>query len=94
MPLSTGFLLHHRRVLHGYGSSTIRARSFSYVSLSHCAVYLRKPFSQKFYWNGMKLINTNRIRVNAMQARVQAGGAPLSRWETRFIANYKQDALK
>lgn len=42
----------------------------------------------------MKLINTNRLRVRAMHARVAAGGAPLSRWETRFIANYKRDALK
>ncbi len=42
----------------------------------------------------MKLINTNRQRVRAMHARVAAGGAPLSRWETRFIANYKRDALK
>ncbi|KAL1942708.1 hypothetical protein VTO73DRAFT_4948 [Trametes versicolor] len=48
----------------------------------------------KFYWNGVKLINTNRLRVRAMHARVAAGGAPLSRWETRFIANYKRDALK
>ncbi|KAI0743909.1 hypothetical protein C8Q80DRAFT_1272536 [Daedaleopsis nitida] len=48
----------------------------------------------KFYWNGVKLINTNRLRVRAIEARVKAGGAPLSRWETRFIANYKLDALK
>ncbi|KAI1796342.1 hypothetical protein LXA43DRAFT_1157234 [Ganoderma leucocontextum] len=48
----------------------------------------------KFYWNGMKLINVNRKRVRAMQARVKSGGEPLSRWETRFIANYNRDALK
>ncbi|KAI0356304.1 hypothetical protein OH77DRAFT_1495632 [Trametes cingulata] len=48
----------------------------------------------KFYWNGVKLINTHRLRVRAINARVKAGGAPLSRWEARFIANYKQDALK
>ncbi|KAI8969574.1 hypothetical protein BD414DRAFT_510907 [Trametes punicea] len=48
----------------------------------------------KFYWNGLKLINTHRIRVRAINARVKAGGAPLSRWEARFIANFKRDALK
>ncbi|KAL7281191.1 hypothetical protein ACG7TL_004499 [Trametes sanguinea] len=48
----------------------------------------------KFYWNGVKLINTHRKRVRDINARVKAGGAPLSRWETRFIANYKRDALK
>ncbi|KAI0661244.1 hypothetical protein C8Q70DRAFT_1130735 [Cubamyces menziesii] len=48
----------------------------------------------KFYWNGVKLINTHRIRVRAINARVKSGGAPLSRWESRFIANYKRDALK
>ncbi|KAJ3011915.1 hypothetical protein NUW54_g2023 [Trametes sanguinea] len=48
----------------------------------------------KFYWNGIKLINTHRKRVRDINARVKAGGAPLSRWETRFIANYKRDALK
>ena len=42
----------------------------------------------------MKLVNTNRIRVKQIKARVQSGGAPLARWETRFMANYKQDALK
>ena len=50
--------------------------------------------SYKFYWNGVKLINTHRVRVRAINARVKAGGAPLSRWESRFIANYKRDALK
>ncbi|KAI0829811.1 hypothetical protein BC628DRAFT_1314151 [Trametes gibbosa] len=48
----------------------------------------------KFYWNGIKLINTHRLRVRDINARVKAGGAPLSRWEARFIANYKRDALK
>ncbi|CDO72765.1 hypothetical protein BN946_scf184994.g18 [Trametes cinnabarina] len=48
----------------------------------------------KFYWNGIKLINTHRKRVRDINARVKAGGPPLSRWETRFIANYKRDALK
>ncbi|KAI0644652.1 hypothetical protein C8Q79DRAFT_1104954 [Trametes meyenii] len=48
----------------------------------------------KFYWNGVKLINTHRKRVRAINARVKAGGPPPSRWETRFIAEYKRDALK
>ncbi|OCH91805.1 hypothetical protein OBBRIDRAFT_811989 [Obba rivulosa] len=48
----------------------------------------------KFYLRGLKLIWTNRNRVQEMQARVKAGGPPLSRWETRFIQTYKQDALK
>ncbi|GJE96721.1 LETM1 domain-containing protein [Phanerochaete sordida] len=48
----------------------------------------------KFYVRGLKLINTNRKRANAMRERVQNGGPPLSRWETRFIRTYKEDALK
>lgn len=51
-------------------------------------------FPQKFYWNGVKLINTNRRRVRDIEARIKAGGAPLTRWESRFIATYKLDALK
>ncbi|PIL34099.1 transporter [Ganoderma sinense ZZ0214-1] len=49
---------------------------------------------QKFYWNGIKLINVNRKHVRVIQARANGGGKPLTRWETRFIANYKRDALK
>ncbi|KAH9940521.1 uncharacterized protein BXZ73DRAFT_98951 [Epithele typhae] len=48
----------------------------------------------KFYWNGVKLVNSNRLRVKAIQARIKGGGAPLSRWETRFIATNRQDILK
>ncbi|TBU22845.1 hypothetical protein BD311DRAFT_769649 [Dichomitus squalens] len=48
----------------------------------------------KFYWNGVKLINVNRKRVRDIQARVKGGGDPLTRWEARFIANFRQDALK
>ncbi|KAI0717228.1 hypothetical protein C8T65DRAFT_641772 [Cerioporus squamosus] len=63
------------------------------------AGWVRKLYHQgkelfKFYWNGVKLINTHRKRVRDIEARVKSGGAPLSRWEARFIANYKQDALK
>ncbi|KAI0915650.1 hypothetical protein AcW1_003802 [Taiwanofungus camphoratus] len=48
----------------------------------------------KFYWRGIKLINTNRRRAREMQERVRAGGPPLTRWETRFIRTHKQDVLK
>ncbi|RDX50026.1 hypothetical protein OH76DRAFT_1402873 [Lentinus brumalis] len=63
------------------------------------ASWVRKLYHQgkelfKFYWNGVKLINTHRKRVRDIEARVKSGGAPLSRWEQRFIANFKQDALK
>lgn len=53
-----------------------------------------EPLPQKFYWNGVKLINVHRKRVRDIQARVKGGGEPLTRWEARFIASYKQDALK
>lgn len=48
----------------------------------------------KFYWRGMKLIVSNRRRIREIQERVKAGGAPLSRWETRFIRTNRQDTLK
>ncbi|KIP08288.1 hypothetical protein PHLGIDRAFT_35050 [Phlebiopsis gigantea 11061_1 CR5-6] len=48
----------------------------------------------KFYVRGLKLINTNRKRANAMRERVKNGGPPLTRWETRFIRTYQEDALK
>ncbi|KAI0082005.1 hypothetical protein K474DRAFT_1655927 [Panus rudis PR-1116 ss-1] len=48
----------------------------------------------KFYWRGVKLINTNRKRVKQMHERVKAGGPALSRWESRFIQTYNQDIIK
>lgn len=42
----------------------------------------------------MKLIVSNRRRIREIQERVKAGGAPLSRWETRFIRTNRQDTLK
>ncbi|CAL1707995.1 unnamed protein product [Somion occarium] len=48
----------------------------------------------KFYWRGVKLVNTNRIRAREMQERVKNGGPPLTRWETRFIRTYKDDIVK
>ncbi|RPD78374.1 hypothetical protein L226DRAFT_531719 [Lentinus tigrinus ALCF2SS1-7] len=63
------------------------------------ASWVRKLYHQgkelfKFYWNGVKLINIHRKRVRAIEARVKSGGTPLSRRESRFIALYKEDALK
>ena len=69
-------------------------RAFRMFFFDCALALLRTLLPQKFYWNGVKLINTNRLRVGEMQARVKAGGPPLTRWETRFIANYKRDALK
>ncbi|CCM00696.1 uncharacterized protein FIBRA_02735 [Fibroporia radiculosa] len=48
----------------------------------------------KFYWRGIKLIASNRRRVRTIEARVRAGGAPLSRWETKFIQTNHRDMLK
>ncbi|EKM54042.1 uncharacterized protein PHACADRAFT_196477 [Phanerochaete carnosa HHB-10118-sp] len=48
----------------------------------------------KFYVRGLKLIHTNRKRANAMRERVKNGGPPLTRWETRFVRTYQEDALK
>lgn len=49
---------------------------------------------QKFYIRGIKLIWTHRKRVNEIEARLKAGGEPMTRWETRFIETYKIDAKK
>jgi len=57
--------------------------------LLHHAIQLAK-----FYWRGLKLINTNRIRVSEIKKRVALGGLPISRWEDRFIQTYRQDTLK
>ncbi|KAH9945649.1 hypothetical protein B0H21DRAFT_744037 [Amylocystis lapponica] len=48
----------------------------------------------KFYMRGIKLIETNRRRARAMRDRVKAGGAPLTRWETRFISTNRTDIVK
>ncbi|KAI0344833.1 hypothetical protein BDW22DRAFT_1355001 [Trametopsis cervina] len=48
----------------------------------------------KFYYRGLKLINTNRQRAKVLEARVKAGGPPLTRWEHRFIRTYKEDVVK
>jgi len=52
------------------------------------------PFSQKFYFRGLKLVITHRRQAQAIQARVKAGGEPLSRWESRFIQTNKSDLAR
>ena len=49
---------------------------------------------QKFYFRGLKLVVTHRKQVKAIQARVKAGGEPLSRWESRFILTNQSDLTR
>jgi LETM1 and EF-hand domain-containing protein 1 len=49
---------------------------------------------QKFYFRGLKLVVTHRKQAKELQARVKAGGEPLSRWESRFIRTNKSDLAK
>jgi len=48
----------------------------------------------KFYFRGLKLVVSHRKQVNAIQARVKAGGEPLSRWESRFIQTNRSDLAR
>ncbi|EIW83242.1 hypothetical protein CONPUDRAFT_136344 [Coniophora puteana RWD-64-598 SS2] len=48
----------------------------------------------KFYWNGLKAINTHRKQVSAIRDRMERGGPLPSRAEMRFMKTYNQDALK
>ncbi|KAH7923939.1 hypothetical protein BV22DRAFT_1091891 [Leucogyrophana mollusca] len=48
----------------------------------------------KFYFRGLKAINTHRKQVSVIRARASSGGALPSRAELRFIRTYTQDALK
>jgi len=48
----------------------------------------------KFYFRGLKLVVTQREQAKAIQARVKAGGEPLSRWESRFIRTNKTDLAR
>lgn len=48
----------------------------------------------KFYFRGLKAINTHRKQAAAIRSRIAAGGAALSRAESRFIRTFQQDALK
>ncbi|KAI0000567.1 hypothetical protein BJV77DRAFT_1063946 [Russula vinacea] len=48
----------------------------------------------KFYFRGLKLVVTHRKQAKAIQTRVNAGGEPLSRWESRFIQTNKSDLAR
>jgi len=48
----------------------------------------------KFYWNGLKLIYSNRKMVKEIERRVQTQGIPMTRWETVFVKTNKQDLVK
>ncbi|KAG1878214.1 hypothetical protein F4604DRAFT_1755921 [Suillus subluteus] len=48
----------------------------------------------KFYFRGLKAINTHRKQAAAIRSRIATGGAALSRAESRFIRTFQQDALK
>ncbi|KIK27922.1 hypothetical protein PISMIDRAFT_92103 [Pisolithus microcarpus 441] len=48
----------------------------------------------KFYFRGLKAINTHRKQVNAIRKRVESGGALPTRAEVRFIQTFKRDAFK
>lgn len=60
---------------------------------------LKRVFHQalqllKFYFRGLKAINTHRKQVNGIRKRVKSGGALPTRAEVRFIQTFKRDALK
>jgi hypothetical protein len=48
----------------------------------------------KFYYRGVKMINTHRLQVAAIRQRINSGGAPLTRKEARFIDTFRQDIKK
>ncbi|KAH8995729.1 hypothetical protein EDB92DRAFT_159415 [Lactarius akahatsu] len=48
----------------------------------------------KFYLRGLKMVVTHYWRANEIQARVKAGGEPLSRWESRFIQTNRTDLAR
>jgi len=48
----------------------------------------------KFYFRGLKSINTHRKQVAAIATRAKSGGALPSRAEQRFIETYRRDVLK
>ncbi|KAG2153856.1 hypothetical protein DEU56DRAFT_771404 [Suillus clintonianus] len=48
----------------------------------------------KFYFRGLKAINTHRKQAAAIRSRIATGGVALSRAESRFIRTFQQDALK
>ncbi|KAH9046884.1 hypothetical protein EDB84DRAFT_1463972 [Lactarius hengduanensis] len=48
----------------------------------------------KFYLRGLKMVVTHYWQANEIQARVKAGGEPLSRWESRFIETNRTDLAR
>jgi LETM1 and EF-hand domain-containing protein 1 len=48
----------------------------------------------KFYWRGLKMVNTHRKHVNEINRRIREGGSPLTRWEQRFIRTHHSDRMK
>ncbi|KAF8557951.1 hypothetical protein OG21DRAFT_1456332 [Imleria badia] len=48
----------------------------------------------KFYFRGLKAINTHRKQAAAIATRAKSGGALPSRAEQRFIETYRRDVLK
>ncbi|KAG5653622.1 hypothetical protein H0H81_011848 [Sphagnurus paluster] len=48
----------------------------------------------KFYFRGVKLIFLRRKEIARIQARIKAGGSPLTRWENRLIRTQKSDINK
>jgi LETM1 and EF-hand domain-containing protein 1 len=52
------------------------------------------PLCQKFYFRGLKLVIKHRREAQVIQARVKAGGVPLSRWESRFIQTNNSDLAR
>lgn len=63
------------------------------------ASWIRKLIHQgkelfKFYWNGLKLINSNRQLSKEIERRVRVKGIPMTRWETVFVRTNKQDLVK
>jgi len=48
----------------------------------------------KFYFRGLKLVIKHRSQAQVIQARVKAGGVPLSRWESRFIQTNNSDLAR
>jgi len=48
----------------------------------------------KFYWNGLKMINTHRVQVAQIKLRLKEGREPISRAEYRFMRTHNEDILK
>ena len=71
-----------------------RPRNSLYVNLLSPTSILNPFPSKKFYFRGLKLVITHFKQAKALQARVKAGGEPLSRWEARFIQTNKSDLAR